>query len=186
MIESPTLLERIASGDRSAVALCIDRYGGLVWSLTRRFVTIEADAEEMVQEIFMELWAKASRYDSGRGDESTFVSMLARRRLIDKVRQLKRAPQTQSFDTIDHAMSSDGAAAMEAGSETQRVHRAMTELKPEQRQVIHLSTWLGMSHADIAAQTGMPLGSVKTQLRRGLQRIRDVLGESRLADGGAR
>ncbi len=81
-----TLLQRIAGGDRSAVAACIDTYSGLVWSLARRFLQNEADAEETVQEIFLELWEKAARFDPGVAGEVTFVSMIARRRLIDRRR----------------------------------------------------------------------------------------------------
>ena len=90
MTAEPTLLERIGRGDRTAVAECIDTYGGLVWSLARQFQANEADAEESVQEIFMEIWTRANRYDAGKASEATFISMLARRRLIDRIRRQQR------------------------------------------------------------------------------------------------
>ncbi|MEM1080048.1 MAG: sigma-70 family RNA polymerase sigma factor [Pseudomonadota bacterium] len=176
MAIEPTLIERIAAGDRAAVAQCIERYSGLVWSLARRYLVNPADAEEAVQEIFIELWSKADQFDVQKAGEATFVSLMARRRLIDRLRKRGRMPEQQPLDDVEHGLSQDGHRALEASAETQRVIKVMNQMTPDQQQVIRLSAWLGMSHQAIAEQTQMPLGTVKSHLRRGLDQIRTQLG----------
>lgn len=178
-----SLLERIASGDRKAVALCIERYSGLVWSLARRFIPNEADAEEAVQDVFIELWANAKRFDAEKAGEATFVSLVARRRLIDRARREQRAPDSQPLADVEHLLSRDGHIAIEASAESRRVMKVIEAMNPEQKQVVRMSTWLGMTHQAIADQTNLPLGTVKSHLRRGLSRIREQLGVA--VTGGA-
>ena len=178
-----SLLERIAGGDRNAVALCIDQYSGLVWSLARRFIANEADAEEAVQDVFMELWANASRFDASKAGEATWISMVARRRLIDRARRESRAPDSEPLSDVEHLLTRDGHAAIEASAETRLVMEVIESMNPEQMQVVRMSTWLGMTHAAIAERTNLPLGTVKSHLRRGLSRIREQLGVA--AAGGA-
>ena len=182
MSTDDSLLERIANGDRDAVALCIQRYSGLVWSLARRFIANEADAEEAVQDVFIELWSNAKRFDAGKSGEATFVSLLARRRLIDRARREQRAPDSQPLADVAHLLSQSGHAAIEASAETRRVMHVIEAMNPDQKQVVRMSTWLGMTHQAIADQTNLPLGTVKSHLRRGLSRIRKQLGIT-AADG---
>ncbi len=182
---SDAILQRIADGDQQAVSDCIERYSGLVWSLSRRFLNNDADAEDAVQEIFMELWSSAKRYDPTVASEVTFVSMLARRRLIDRRRRLSREPERESIDDHSYALSEDGQRVLEQSAETQRVLVALSELKPEQQEVISLSSWLGMSHSAIAEHTGLPLGTVKSYISRGLLAVRESLGESGTEPGRA-
>ena len=177
MAVEEALLERIGRGDRAAVGECIDKYSGLVWSLARRFIANEADAEEAVQEIFLELWARADRYDRRRSGEATYISMLARRRLIDQLRKSGREPDRAPLQDVEQTLSRDGHLALEASAETRRIMNIMDSMNPEQRQVVHMSAWLGMSHAAIAERTSMPLGTVKSHLRRGIMKIREQLGE---------
>lgn len=175
---SDAILQRIAGGDREAVSECIERYSGLVWSLSRRFLQNDTDAEDAVQEIFMELWSKAGRFDPAVAGEATFVSMVARRRLIDRRRKLARQPEHHPIDEHEHMLSDNGQRALESSAETERIIRAIATLKPEQQEVIKLSSWLGMSHTAISKQTGLPLGTVKSYISRGLLAIRETLGES--------
>jgi len=181
MTTTASLLERIAGGDRSAVAGCIDAYSGLVWSLSRRFLSNEADAEEAVQEIFMELWEKADHYDRSVAAEVTFVSMVARRRLIDRRRKLDREPASEPFDEREMSLSEDAQQTLEASAEVQNVLEVIRTLNVEQQEVINMASWLGMSHGAIAEQTGIPLGTVKSHLTRGFKRIREALGEPGVA-----
>lgn len=171
-----TLLERIANGDRRAVALCIERYSGLVWSLARRFIANEADAEEAVQDVFMTLWSDAGQFDPGKASEPTWISLVARRRLIDRARRQRRTPDSEPLADAEHLLSRDGRAAIEASAESERVMKIIDAMNPEQKRVIRMSTWLGMTHAAIAEQTQLPLGTVKSHLRRGLIQIREQLG----------
>jgi RNA polymerase sigma-70 factor (ECF subfamily) len=187
MSTTPTLLERIANGDRAAVDLCIKQYSGLVWSLARRYIANEADAEEAVQDVFMELWSQAARFDAAKASEPTWISLIARRRLIDRLRREQRQPKSEPLADVEQLLTRDGRAAIEASAETRRVMEVIDAMNPEQRQVIRMSAWLGMSHAAIAERTDLPLGTVKSHLRRGLTRIREQLGiDTATPNGGAR
>jgi RNA polymerase sigma-70 factor (ECF subfamily) len=173
-----SLLERIANGEREAVDLCIERYSGLVWSLAGRFIHNPADAEEAVQDVFMELWTNAGRFDASKAGEATWVSLVARRRLIDRARRDHRSPDGEPLANVEHLLTRDGQAAIEATVETQRVMQIIDAMEPARKKVLRMAAWLGMSHAAIAGELDMPLGTVKSHLRRGLSRVREQLGES--------
>lgn len=175
------LLPRIAEGDRTAIRDCLARYGGLVWSLARR--AAPSDAEDAVQEIFLDLWKSAARYDPSLGSEITFVATIARRRLVDRRRQRARRPETESLGDPSSAASSvvSTSIAPEMGAEAALAARALDQLRPEQRQVLILTACHGLSHEEVASSTGMPLGTVKAHARRGLIRVREALGELPLA-----
>ena len=126
----------------------------------------------------MEIWSTADRFDAAVAGEATFISMIARRRLIDRRRKLDREPALQPIDDVQQALSDDGEKVLEASAETQRVIDVIRTLKPEQQEVIRLSSWLGMSHGAIAEATGIPLGTVKSYMKRGLNTIREALGEA--------
>ncbi len=167
----PVLLPRIANGDKTAVRECIARYGGLVWSLARRLSP--NDAEDAVQDIFVDLWKSASRFDPQAGTEVTWIATIARRRLIDRRRKVRRDPQTEALS--DH-LPSEGQMPAEVGAEANFAARAVSQLRPEQRQVLVLTTCHGLTHEEVSAATGMPLGTVKAHARRGLMVVRDALG----------
>lgn len=178
MTAEPTLLQRVARGERAAATACIEAYSGLVWSLARRHLCNRADAEDAVQDIFMQLWRQAGRFDPDRGEEATFVSMLARRRLVDRLRRDRREPERASLEDAERVLCEDGRRTLERSAEIERVLGILEALDPKQREVIHLSSWLGLSHGAIAQRTGLPLGTVKSHLRRGLINIRERLGET--------
>lgn len=173
-----SILRRIAEGDRAAVQEAIDSYGGLIWSLTRRLCPNRADAEDAVQEIFIDLWKSAGRFDERQSSETTFVAMIARRRLIDRLRRAGRAPQTEEI-SAELAELVDGKRhdrQIEVNSEAALAAQALGKLRPEQQRVLKLAIYQGLSHQEIASATGMPLGTVKTHARRGLLHIREALG----------
>ncbi len=175
----PPVLGRVAAGDPAATRECLARYGNLVWSIARRFEA--ADAEDAVQEIFLDLWKSAARFDPQVASEAAFVAMIARRRLIDRRRMRMRRP---TADQVLAGDSSDGMLALDPNptatadtcAEAKQAARALEQLRPEQRQVLVLSTVQGLSHGEIAEHTGMPLGTVKAHARRGLLSIRAALG----------
>jgi len=172
---SESILERVASGDASAVDECLSQYGGLVWSLARRFHAGHADAEDAVQEIFVEIWRNAGRYDARVAAESTFITMIARRRLIDRYRKQKRTLDTTAVDEQQIPSSAEQPDHVEIRDEADRARQAMRQLRPEERQVLELSVDRGMSQSQIAEFTELPLGTVKTQARRGMMRLRQLL-----------
>jgi RNA polymerase sigma-70 factor (ECF subfamily) len=168
------ILNRIASGDKSAVEACLDTYGGLVWSLARRMCP--NDAEDAVQEIFIDIWKNAARFDAALASETTFVAMIARRRLIDRIRKVTRQPNIDSFEDILVEPSESSDRKIQIGVEARQAAEALKELRSEQRQILHLSIIQGFSHQEIADALEMPLGTVKTHARRGLLRVREILG----------
>jgi len=167
------VLARAARGDEVAVRECLSRFGPLVWGLARRLSPTGADAEDATQEIFLDLWAHGGRHDPERASEETFVAMIARRRLIDRRRRARRRPALEPVEAASEA-AAPGAGA-ELVAEAAMAVRAMGQLRPEQREVLRLSVAEGLTHEEIAAQTGMPLGTVKAHARRGLIRIRRLL-----------
>ncbi|MSR33917.1 MAG: sigma-70 family RNA polymerase sigma factor [Phycisphaerales bacterium] len=175
--EPLSLLQRIGAGDTSAMVACMERFRGLIWSLVRRSCSNAADAEDVVQEIFTSLWRSAHRFDPTIASESTFVSVIARRRLIDRTRQRMRRPAPGSI-IQDVKFDRDELPRCQIKEASAIAQVAMEKLRPEQRQVLQLSIEFGCSHEQIATSTGLPLGTVKTHARRGLQKLRDALIES--------
>lgn len=175
------LLPRIASGDADAVQACLDRYGALVWSLARRMCRSVTDAEDAVQDIFVSIWKNAARFDPEKGSEVTFVATIARRRLIDRIRRAGRHPAEASLDANAEFAVFTGRAEtpVELRDEAAIAARAMSELSEDQRRVLQMSIGHGLSHERIADATGIPLGTVKTHIRRGLIRARTLLEEHR-------
>jgi RNA polymerase sigma-70 factor (ECF subfamily) len=174
---SESLLSRIAAGDSSAVTACLERYGGLVWSLARRFLGQSADTEDAVQDIFVDLWRNAPRFDSRLASEATFVTLLARRRLIDRRRRNLRRPEPGPLPETIPARSDEGTARIETRDEAAHAATALDSLREEQRRVLQLAIYHGLTHEEIARTTGLPLGTVKTHARRGLIRVRELLAE---------
>lgn len=169
-------LKRIADGDQSAVQECLNKYGGLVWSIARKMLHNTEDAEDAVQEIFVDIWKNASRFDETLSSETTFIAMIARRRLIDKIRYSSRRISPDSLDDIIKEPFTRADETLQTGIEAEQAADAMRSLRPEQQQVLRLSIVQGMSHQEISAATGMPLGTVKTHARRGILRVREFLG----------
>lgn len=175
-----SILPRIADGDRSAVPECVSRYGGLIWSLARRRLASREDAEDVVQEVFVDLWRSADRFDPQVAEEITFVAMIARRRVIDRLRRGAESRQTTSIDEAGAAFVPDPAGdavgrRLELGEEARLADEQLARLKPEEQQVLRLSIFDSFSHSAIAEQTGLPLGTVKSHIRRGLDSLRQKL-----------
>jgi len=172
------ILHRITQGDKTAVQDCLSKYGGLVWSLARRMSAGQEDAEDAVQEIFVDIWKNAERFDETQSSETTFIAMIARRRLIDRLRYAKRRISTDSLEDIASEPQNRADEQMQTSIEAKDAARALRLLRPEQRQVLQLSIVQGLSHQEISDATGIPLGTVKTHARRGLLQVREFLGMS--------
>ena len=172
-----SVLARVAIGDVSAIKDCLQRFGGLVWALARRLSPSGSDAEDAVQEIFVDVWKSAGKFDSAAGCEATFVAMIARRRLIDRLRSRARRNEEPLRDTqdFDDPKVDPRAPRGELAAEAGLAAKALQQLRPEQRHVLELAVVQGLTHEEISARTGMPLGTVKAHARRGLLRVREVL-----------
>jgi RNA polymerase sigma-70 factor (ECF subfamily) len=172
------LVARIADGDRNAFASFYDQYAGAAFGLIRRVVRDEGAAEEVLQEVFLQVWREATQYDDRRGTPAAWLMMRAKARAIDRLRSMRRRERTFVMP-VDEALARDdqpGADAPAATAEDRRlVEGALAELPEPQRRVIELGFFGGLTQSEIAARLGQPLGTVKTRTRLGLERLRAAL-----------
>lgn len=178
-----TTLQRVAAGDQSAVTVFVERYSAVLWSLARRYCPNGAEAEDAVQDVFLELWEKAGRFDPSRSSEYTFVTMVARRRLIDRLRKQGRGIPTVSLSEAGEPTDRLGDT-VERDETIDKARAALSQLPEPQQKVIHFSVYGGMSHSQIAEKLGLPLGTVKTHARRGLIKLREAIrGDAPVGSG---
>lgn len=152
---------------------CIEVHGALVWAIVRRRVKDHFAAEDLVQEIFAEIWKSAARHDSRMASESGFIAMIARRRAIDWVRRQQRLPILEPLPAGE-SVAAEGTLAGTA-LDRESLWSALAALPEETRRFFILHFEKGMTHVEIAETAGLPLGSVKTRLRRGLIEARAML-----------
>jgi RNA polymerase sigma-70 factor (ECF subfamily) len=154
---------------------CIDQFGGLIWSIARRMTRDRADAENAVQEIFADLWRTADRFDPEQGSPEVFVALIARRRLLDRMRHAAQRGRVQSNKKIESRGWADASNAV--CSEARAAGQAVKMLRPELRRVLQLGLLEGMSHAEIADALQLPLDTVKAMMSRGLIQARELAGK---------
>ena len=147
-----------------------------MWSIARKMLRNPDDAEDAVQEIFVDIWKNAARFDESQSSETTFIAMIARRRVIDRIRHSTRRISPDSLDDVLLEPFTRSDREMQISVEAKEAAEAMRTQRPEQQQVLRLSIIQGMSHQEISDATGMPIGTVKTHARRGLMQVRQVLG----------
>lgn len=174
-------LQRLAAGDSGALAECVEKYRGLIWSLARRFSPNPADAEDAVQEVLIDVWRYAGRFNPALGSEVNYVGMITRRRLIDRHRKRRRQPDAATMPETFDVPAREERDPAELAEEGLRARQSLERLRPQERQVIELFVH-GMSHSEIADSTRLPLGTVKTHARRGLARLREMLAETPTED----
>lgn len=171
-MESP-ILPLVANGDSKATAACIQRYSGLVWSLARRFLRDNGAAEDAVQEIFLEVWKVAPRFDPERGSEVAFISTLTRRRLIDRVRRQSRKQEDASLLEEPVAPAFAPEQILASQEDLDHAKQLVSSLQPQLRQAVELALYDGLSHAEISERLEVPLGTAKSLIRRGLTQVRE-------------
>ena len=177
--EDASCLHRVADGDQAAAARLYDRHSRAVYSLVLRIVGDESEAEDVLQEVFAQAFAQASRYDPSRGAVAAWLLMMARSRAIDRIRARRtrfegRTGEGQRIDQMPDSQP-DAASVMLSDEQTRSVQRALRELPLLQRMAIELAYYEGLSHAEIAERLEQPLGTVKTRIRLGLLKLRDAL-----------
>ena len=178
---SLSLLQRVAQGEADAVAACQDAYSGLVWSIARQMLRSQAEAEDAVQDVFIALWRSAARFDPKKGSEESFIATIARRRVIDRVRRRSREPEVELLPDTLVADGVDDAERLDRADQAAKALQALQMLSPPQQRTIELAVLQGRSHTQVAEETGLPLGTVKSHVRRGLLRMRQLLDAD---DGG--
>ncbi|TFD30723.1 sigma-70 family RNA polymerase sigma factor [Cryobacterium cryoconiti] len=172
------LLGRVAQGDEAAFGELYDRMAPRVLGLVRRLLVDPAQSEEVAQEIFLEIWQTATRYEAQRGGASTWILTMAHRRAVDRIRSSQASRDRDvKIGIRDLAVAYDEVSETVAVRiEHERVEKAMSRLTELQRQAISLAYYGGLSQSEVAERLQIPLGTVKTRLRDGLIRLRDEMG----------
>lgn len=174
------LLARVAAGDAAALGTLYDRTNRLVYGLALRILGETADAEEVTLDVYTQVWKQADRFDPARGEAVTWLLTLTHSRAIDRLRSRsgsRRREQELDEGAAFAAEGPDPEAATELGQRARSVRCALALLSPEQRQVIELAYFEGLTHVEIAERIGQPLGTTKSRIRLGMAKLRDTLAE---------
>jgi RNA polymerase sigma-70 factor (ECF subfamily) len=171
------LLARVAHGDQEAFGVVYDRVAGQVLGVVRRVLRDQAQSEEVTQEVLVEIWRTAARFDASRGSVTTWALTMAHRRAIDRVRSAQASSDRDARSAqLDQPTDYDQVSeAVEASLERENVRSALASLTELQRQAVRLAYFGGYTQREVADLLGIPLGTVKTRLRDGLIRLRDAL-----------
>ncbi|MFF4016711.1 sigma-70 family RNA polymerase sigma factor [Streptomyces sp. NPDC001843] len=176
--EADQLLVRVAGGDQMAFERLYGMVSGPLYGLVRRVLRDPAQSEEVAQEVLLELWRSAARFDPARGSALSWVLTLAHRRAVDRVRSARAAGEREQREALratepafDHV-----AEEVEAGLERESVRRCLGRLTTLQRQSVTLAYYDGYTYREVAERLSLPLGTVKTRMRDGLTRLRQCLG----------
>ena len=163
------LVARIRAGDQPAMSELYDRYAKVVHAVALRILQNAQAAEDLLQDVFLQLWRNPDAFDASRGSMAAWLAVISRNRAIDRLRQ--RRPETDIEDCVI-ACAHDLAEETEHNLVVEKVRQVLAEMNPDYRNVLELAFFQGLTHNDIAKKTGQPLGTVKTRIRAGLQQLR--------------
>jgi RNA polymerase sigma-70 factor, ECF subfamily len=167
-----SLIRGISNGQEDAVAELYDRYSSIVYSVALRVLGDTGRAEDVMQEVFMQLWRNPGAFDAHRGSLAAWLAVIARNRAIDAVR--KRRPESNIEDVVVAAdLDLESEAARKIAVE--KVRGVLAGMPTEQRRAVELAFFEGLTHTEVAAKLGEPLGTVKTRIRSALQTLRKVM-----------
>lgn len=166
------ILPRVARNEPGAASECFARYEGLVWSLVRRFCRNRSDAEDAVQDAFVEIWRSAGRYNPLLASEATFVAVITRRELIDRSRAQRRRAGEVCLGDQQEQVPQFEAGSLEVSEQARIAARSISKLGAREQLVLSLAIDRGITHTGIAKATGLPISTVKTHVRRGLMKLR--------------
>ena len=174
------LLKRVAHGDRVSFETLYDRFSGVLFSTAYRVLNNQEAAEDVLQDVFIQIWEKAPLYDPARGKPMTWAVTLTRNKAIDRLRSTVRRNRLQddveregeTFEQFDDRSSFDAVAA---GETNQIVRDAIQKLSKDQREAIELAFFSSLTQTEIAGRLNEPLGTIKARIRRGMMKLREVL-----------
>jgi RNA polymerase sigma-70 factor, ECF subfamily len=166
------LLELVRARDQSAMAALFDRYGGMVFSIALRVLREPSSAEDVMQEVFIRLWENSEAFVTGRGSLAGWLAVVSRNRAVDV---LRRRRSSDSVEEIVLPTNTDLASEAERNIMMEKVRRVFGSLPPDQQRSLEMAFFEGLSHSEIAAQTGTPLGTVKTRIRSALISLREAV-----------
>jgi RNA polymerase sigma-70 factor (ECF subfamily) len=163
------LVARIRAGDQQAMSELYDRYGRVVYAVALRVLQDTSAAEDVLQDIFLQLWRNPDAFDASRGSLAAWLAVISRHRAIDRLR--KRKPEVDIEECVI-AGGPDLGDEVERNLVIEKVRSVLAEMNPDQRQALELAYFQGLTHTEIAEKTGEPLGTIKTRIRSGLQQLR--------------
>ena len=167
--EEAALMERILAGDESAMGELYDRYSGVVYGIALRVLADTMAAEDVLQEVFLRLWRNPQAFNAERGRLAPWLAVIARHRAIDQLRKRPREEDISELP-VSTGVNLEDEAAQKIAAE--KVREALTQLPPEQRKLLEMAYFEGLTQSEIAGRTGEPLGTVKTRIRSGLLALR--------------
>jgi RNA polymerase sigma-70 factor (ECF subfamily) len=174
------LMRRVANGDQTAFAEFYDSTSRTVYGIVLRVVRDRAQAEEVAQEVYVEAWTSAPRFDPELGSPTGWLNTIAHRKAVDRVRSSERsyAREQRHFDAETQRVSLDTSDIVVAQDQSQRVRAALEQLPEAQRTAVRMAYFEGRSYREVAESLGLPLGTVKTRIRDAMKRLRNHLGEA--------
>lgn len=179
-VPDSAMIERIMAGDESALAALYDRYAGMLFAMLVRILKDSSAAEEVLQDLFLQLWRGAARFDASRGSLPAWLLVIGRNRALSRLRGKERreyVPDPEEFSM--EAVPSPGNLEDEAARTQlmQRLRGALATLPTEQREAVELAYFEGMTQTEIAVRTECPLGTVKSRVRAAMQTLKQVLND---------
>ena len=172
-----SILFSLAKEETGAFEKLVDQYGNLIWSIARRYLSNQTEAEDAVQEVFIAIWKSAGRFDPAKASEVTFVSMIARRRLIDHVRKIYRHKNLEPIDDCFDDDALQTKSILDQSTDVKIISEAINQFEEEDKELLSLSIYQGYSHSEISKLMNIPLGTVKTKLRRNLIKLREIFNQ---------
>ena len=174
------ILDLIAKDHPGSFEMLIEKYGNLVWSIGKKFLGNQSDLEDAVQEVLIAIWKSAGKFDPSKASEITFVSMIARRRFIDYLRKITKHKSEDSMDDDNNNIQLYKESLLNQETDLALVKSAIEELDADDQELLNLSVYQGYSHSEISDILNIPLGTVKTRIRRNLMKLKDAFETNKL------
>ena len=173
------ILDLIAKNHPGSFEMLIEKYGNLVWSIGKKFLGNQSDLEDAVQEVMIAIWKSADKFDANKASEITFVSMIARRRFIDYLRKITKHKSEDSMDDDNNNIHLYKESILNEETDLALVKSAIEDLDTDDQELLNLSVYQGYSHSEISEILDIPLGTVKTRIRRNLMKLKDTFASNR-------
>jgi RNA polymerase sigma-70 factor (ECF subfamily) len=176
---NPGILDLIAKDHPGSFEMLIDKYGNLVWSIGKKFLYNQTDLEDGVQEVMLAIWKSAGKFDENKASEVTFISMIARRRFIDYLRKITKFKTQDSLDDENNNINLYKESLLNEETDLALVKSAIEKFDTDDQELLRLSVYEGYSHSEISEILEIPLGTVKTRIRRNLMKLKDTFATNK-------
>jgi len=173
------ILDLIAKNHPGSFEMLIEKYGNLVWSIGKKFLGNQSDLEDAVQEVMIAIWKSADKFDANKASEITFVSMIARRRFIDYLRKITKHKSEDSMDDDNNNIHLYKESFLNEETDLALVKSAIEDFDTDDQELLNLSVYQGYSHSEISEILDIPLGTVKTRIRRNLMKLKDTFATNK-------